>query len=144
MSDFSKLCALVVDDNAHMRLILRTILRGLGFGRVEEARDAGDMFEKLGSAPVDMVMIDINMPILDGLELTRMIRTAKDSPRPQVPIIICSSHTERSRVETAIKLGANDFIAKPVSAHTVLLSVNRVVSRIKNSQSDTNSTWEFG
>jgi CheY-like chemotaxis protein len=124
-----RLTVLIVDDNQNMRLILRTILRGLGVARVEEARDAGEVFERLGSVPIDAVFIDINMPLLDGIELTRMIRTAKDSPQPRAPIIMCSSHSERSRVKLAIDAGANDFVVKPVSANAVLTSLKRVIAK---------------
>ncbi len=119
MSDFdlSPLSFLVVDDNQHMISILRELLRALGAGTVHDARDAADAFEIVRSSPIDLAIVDYLMEPLDGLDFIRLIRTAKDSYDPELPILLLTAHTERARIEEARDAGASDVVQKPVSAH---------------------------
>jgi two-component system chemotaxis response regulator CheY len=110
---------LVVDDSVHMRTIVSQVLRALPVKRIVEATDGVDAFERLRSEEIDAIVADYRMQPLDGLEFVRMLRTARDSPAPDIPILMMTGHTERSRVLAAKEAGVSGFIAKPISARVL-------------------------
>ncbi len=112
-----------------MRAIVVAILRGAGFGEVKEASDGANAFEEMRAGYADIVIVDLNMSPIDGLEFTEMIRKAPDSPNPYVPIIMMTGHTERSKVMAARDVGINEFVAKPISAKTLLERIVAVIDR---------------
>jgi two-component system chemotaxis response regulator CheY len=124
-----RLTVLIVDDNQHMRTLIRTILESLGVAHILDARDGAHALEKMGQTQIDLVVLDWNMEPMDGLELTRHLRRSTDSPDPFVPVIMLSGHTERSRVMQARDAGVTEFMAKPVSARSLYA---RIVSIIEN------------
>jgi two-component system, chemotaxis family, chemotaxis protein CheY len=125
VSVLARLRILVVDDNVHMRNLVAAILRGAGFREIFEATDGAHAFEIMRLRNPDLVITDFSMSPIDGLEFTQMMRTASDSPNPFVPIIMMTGHTERNLVYAARDAGINEFLAKPVSADTLL---SRVIS----------------
>jgi two-component system, chemotaxis family, chemotaxis protein CheY len=131
MAGLSNLHVLVVDDNPHMRGIVVAILRGAGFTRVKEAADGAHALEEMRTGVPDIIVCDLNMDPIDGLEFTRMLRTAPDSPSPFVPVIMMTGHTERSKVTAARDAGANELVAKPISAKTLLERIVSVIDRPK-------------
>src|SRR5262249_47716908 len=96
--DFSRLRFLVIDDNAHLRKIVRPILHGFGSRAVMEAEDGAAGLEIFTRSLPDIMITDWAMPIFNGIELTQMIRQPGTNPNPFVPIIMITSHTEKSRV----------------------------------------------
>jgi len=129
MPGLNSLHVLVVDDNPHMRSIVVAILRGVGIGIVKEASDGADAMEVMRAGVPDIVIVDLNMFPIDGLEFTQMIRTAVDSPFPFVPIIMMTGHTERTKVTAARDSGVNELVAKPISAKTLLDRIVAVIDR---------------
>src|SRR5277367_1229894 len=99
--DFNRLRFLVIDDNAHMRRILRTLLHGFGTREVHEAEDGAAGLEAFTHYVPDIVLTDWVMPIFDGLELTQMIRQPGANANPYVPIIMLTGHSEKKRVVVA-------------------------------------------
>lgn len=120
---------LIVDDNVQMLHIVKTILRGFGIKSFIEARDAADAFDRVRSNPVDLVVVDYLMEILDGVDFVRMIRTSEDSPNPFVPIIMLTAYSERSRVEMARDAGVTEFCRKPVTAMDLYRKVASCIER---------------
>ena len=110
-------------------MILRTLLQGAGIRDVMEARDAASAFETLRECPPDLALVDYQLGDLDGLEFARLVRTAKDSTTPYLPIILITAHAERSRVKEAIDAGINEFIVKPVSTKALIERVKSVIER---------------
>jgi CheY-like chemotaxis protein len=125
--DYNKLRFLAVDDNAHMRRILRTLLHGLGAREVHEAEDGAAGLEAYTMHGPDIIITDWAMPVLDGLELTRIIRNPATSTNPFVPIIMLTAHSERNRVLAARDIGVTEFLAKPISAKSLYQRVVNVV-----------------
>ena len=117
--DFNRLRFLVIDDNAHMRRILRTLLHGFGAREVYEAEDGAAGLEAFTHYMPDIVLADWVMPIFDGLELTQMIRQPGANANPYVPIIMLSGHSEKKRIVTARDAGVTEFLAKPISAKSL-------------------------
>jgi DNA-binding response OmpR family regulator len=126
---FEVLHFLIVDDNAYMRQIVETVLRAWGAKKVSHAADGAEALGILQDRMVDIVICDLAMAILDGLEFIRLLRHAKDSPNPYVPIIVMSGHTERRNVISARDAGAHEFLAKPVSAKELYERVMAVIEQ---------------
>jgi CheY-like chemotaxis protein len=112
----AKLKVLVVDDNHHMVSIVKTMLRGFGVKDPFDAHNADDALELLRSQPVDLIILDYAMDLVDGCQLTRMIRTGPESSHTFAPIIMLTAYAERSKVEAARDAGVTEFCAKPVTA----------------------------
>ena len=79
---------LVVDDNRHMRHIVRSILAALGCPHIRESGDAAAAFKELKNTRFDIIIVDWKMEPLDGIDFTKLVWTAKDSPNPYMPIIM--------------------------------------------------------
>ena len=126
--DFNRLRFLVIDDNAHMRRILRTLLHGFGTREVYEAEDGAAGLEAFTHYSPDIVITDWAMPIFDGLELTQMIRQPGANNNPYVPIIMLTGHSEKKRVIAARDAGVTEFLAKPISAKGLYQRVLNVVA----------------
>ncbi len=118
--DFNRLRFLVIDDNAHMRRILRTLLHGFGTREVYEAEDGAAGLEAFTHYVPDIILTDWVMPIFDGLELTQMIRQPGANANPYVPIIMLTGHSEKKRIMNARDAGVTEFLAKPISAKVAL------------------------
>ncbi len=139
--DFKSLRFLVVDDNAHMRRILRTLLHGFGAREVYEAEDGAAGLEAFNHFVPDIVITDWAMPIFDGLELTQMIRQHGANANPYVPIIMMTGHSEKRRVTAARDAGITEFLAKPVSAKGLY---ERIVNVIVNPRPFIRTKTYFG
>lgn len=126
--DFSKLRFIVIDDNTYMRRVFKALLHGFGAREVLEAEDGAAGLEAFMTYSPDVVILDWEMPILDGLEVTRMIRQPSTSVNPFVPIIMVSGHSEKRRVLMARDAGVNEFLVKPISSKALYDRVMAVVA----------------
>lgn len=126
---FNKVRVLLVEDNPHMRKLLKALLEAIGVKDIVEAHDGGVAWMALKKEPADFALIDWEMYPVDGLELVRKIRTEADSPNPFLPIIMVTGHTERARVMKARDLGVTEFLAKPVSAQTLSQRIEELIER---------------
>jgi len=126
--DFNKLRFLVIDDNIHMRRIVRALLHGFGARDVYEAEDGATGLEAFTQHLPDILLVDWEMPIFDGLELTQMIRQPGTNANPYAPIIMLTGHSERKRVMAARDAGVTEFMVKPVSAKALYQRILNVVA----------------
>jgi two-component system chemotaxis response regulator CheY len=126
--EFSRLRFLVIDDNAHMRRILRTLLHGFGAREVYEAEDGAAGLEAFTHYVPDIVITDWAMPVFDGLELTQMIRQPGANANPYVAIIMLTGHSEKKRVTSARDAGVTEFLAKPISAKGLYERIVNVIA----------------
>jgi two-component system chemotaxis response regulator CheY len=109
---------LIVEDSPTMRQVLCFALKGLGKVEIVEAQDGVDGLKKISSDKFDLALIDINMPLMDGLKLVRLIR---GDPRcKEVPIAMITTESAREDRERALHLGANAYLTKPVRQGEVL------------------------
>ncbi len=113
--DFTKLRFLIVDDSIYMRRVMKALLHGFGAREVHEADDGASGLEMFMSQTPDVIILDWEMPLLDGLEVTRMIRNPTSSVNPFAPIIMVTGHSEKRRVTIARDAGINEFLVKPIS-----------------------------
>jgi two-component system chemotaxis response regulator CheY len=116
---------LVVDDSQFMRKIVRNLLLNVGVKEVYEASDGIAGLEAIRTIGPDIVILDWELPLLNGAELARIVRSPGVFPMPDVPIIMLSSHGERWRVIEASRIGVNEYLVKPVSAQSLF---DRMVS----------------
>src|SRR5271167_3949731 len=110
------LCVLVVDDNQYMRKMIRNLLVNCGIKDIYEASDGIAALDTIRTVGPDVVILDWEMPLLNGAELVRIVRSPGVFPMPDVPIIMLSGHGERWRVVEAVRLGVHEYLIKPVSA----------------------------
>lgn len=97
-----------------MSAILRTILQGFGVRSIHECRDAETALNNMAAFNPDILLVDLLMGEMDGLELAEHIRNDENSQNKYLPIIMVTGHTERTRVIQAINAGVNEYLAKPV------------------------------
>jgi len=128
-SPFARLSFMVVDDNRHMRLLVTTLLRSFGAARIMGAKDGAEAIELLSSNQVDIVLADYLMEPMNGLDFLRQLRRETTRVDPTTPVILMSGLAERSRVEAARDAGANEFLAKPLTAQTLF---DRIVVLVNN------------
>ncbi len=115
-----QLRVLVVEDNPFMRNLVRNMLANIGVKKVYEAGDGIAGLDMIRNTAPDVVVLDWEMPLLNGPELVRIVRSPGVFPLPDVPIIMLTAHGERWRIVEAAKLGVNEFLCKPVSAKSLL------------------------
>lgn len=118
---------LVVDDDKTTRKILGLYLKSKGY-EVVFAENGIDAMEKLGQETVNLVMTDLNMPYMDGLELIKTIRT---EPRVKhIPILMVTTEADDEERKKAYAAGANGYLVKPVTATMVSDNIKEILARI--------------
>jgi len=118
---------LLVDDNHYMRVLLAEILRAIGVTRIYEANDGAEGLQMMRDNPVDIVMTDLSMQPLDGIDFVRLLRNSPDSPNPTVPVIMITGHSTFARVNEARDAGVTEFLAKPLTARGVIERLHEVI-----------------
>jgi two-component system chemotaxis response regulator CheY len=113
---------LIVEDSPTMRQLIVFALKRLRGLSIVEANDGVDGLKKLASDRFDLILTDINMPIMDGLKLVSLVRN--DPGYKNVPIVIITTEGASEDRERALALGANDYITKPIQT-TQILDVTR-------------------
>ena len=114
---------LLVDDAAFMRKVIKDTLSKAGYTDLHEAVDGADAVEKYGEISPDLVIMDITMPNMDGLEALKAIRAADGNAN----VVMCSAMGQETMVIDAIRSGAKDFIVKPFKGERVLKTVTSIV-----------------
>lgn len=113
--------ALVVDDSPAMRRNLVYALSRLGGIECTEAQDGAEGLKKFHAGAFDLVLTDINMPLMDGLKLVSHIR--QGGHRSQVPIVVITTESSQEDRARAMELGASAYLVKPIQARDVLDTV---------------------
>ena len=129
VSAFEVLRVLIVEDNQHMRSLLRTLLNSIGIREVHEAGNGAAALEVLRDKKCDLLLSDLAMKPMDGLDLTREIRQSARSTNPFMPIIMITGYTEKHRVEAARDAGVTEFLAKPITAQSLFARIAEIVER---------------
>lgn len=138
--DLGGIRVLIVDDNTNMRRILRTMVAGFGVKSIYEAEDGADALEEISRNDPDLIIIDWLMPLVNGNELTRRIRTSH-APACFVPIIAVTAHTQKRRVMQARDSGVTEVLCKPISARGLYL---RIANCILNQRDFVRTRGFFG
>ncbi len=120
---------LLVDDNQHMRVLLTEILRAIGVRNTHDANDGAQALQIMRGHPIDIIMTDLQMQPLDGIDFVRLLRNSTDSPNPMCPVIMITGHSTMRRVAEARDVGVNEFLSKPVTARGVLQRIGLVIEQ---------------
>jgi len=120
---------LIVDDEYYTRKVIRTLLTSVGISNIHDAADGMSGLESIRTFAPDVVLLDWEMPGMDGAEFTRRLRSPDSVVHCNVPIIMLSGHGERSRVLEAVRLGVHEFLLKPVSSSTLLDRIASVLAK---------------
>ncbi len=113
---------LVVDDKENIRLLLNELLSSMGY-RVLQAKDGKEAIGVVEIGPIDLVITDLKMPGMDGIQLTHAIRRI----RPDLPIIVYSAHRFIDTAPVALRAGANEYLAKPFLRTKIEQTVGRLL-----------------
>jgi two-component system chemotaxis response regulator CheY len=117
--------ALVVEDSPTMRQLIVFALKRITGLTVVEADDGVDALRKLSAQKLDIILTDINMPIMDGLKLVKRIRS--DEHLKAIPIVIITTEGAEEDRQRALALGANAYITKPIQAPQVIAKVKELL-----------------
>jgi len=120
---------LLVDDNRYMRVLLGEILRAVGVKEIHEAGDGAEGLKVMQGRKIDLVITDLSMQPMDGIDFVRLLRNSPDSPNPLAPVIMITGHSTAARVAEARDAGVNEFMAKPLSARAVLERLHRAIEQ---------------
>ncbi len=112
---------LVAEDNDGNYILMTYILKKKY--EIKRAINGQEAVDKVAAGGIDMILMDIKMPVMDGLEATRRIREAN----PELPIIALTANAYESDRESAFEAGCNDFIAKPVNCQTTLETIAKYI-----------------
>lgn len=116
---------LTVDDAAFMRKVIKDTLSKAGYTEIFEAEDGAMAVEKYNEIKPDLVLMDITMPNMDGLQALKKIKEADAGAK----VVMCTAMGQESMVVDAIKSGARDFIVKPFNADRIVQTVNAVLGK---------------
>jgi len=117
---------LVVEDSPTMRQLIVFALKRIRGFQIVEANDGVDGLKKLSAEKFDLILTDINMPIMDGLKLVSMVRN--DPNYKETPIIVITTEGATEDRERALALGANEYITKPIQTMKILETVKKLMS----------------
>ena len=121
----AQLHALVVDDSPAMRKQLSYALQRVMGMDATEAGDGADAWRKLATASYDILITDINMPLMDGLKLVSLVRAG--GPHQRIPIVVITTESAEADRRRAMALGASAYLVKPVQAQQVVETVKTLL-----------------
>jgi two-component system chemotaxis response regulator CheY len=119
---------LIVDDTSTSRLLLRDALDQIGVSKVFFATDGEKALKFMMDTPAHLVISDVNMPVMDGMGLLKAIRGYK--PTQRVPFIVLTGQADRAIVETAAKLGVNNYLVKPVTVAKLKVAIEAIFGKL--------------
>ena len=125
---FERLTVMVVDDNRHMLNLISEILRGLSIRQVIKLTDPADAFKEMLIVPVDILIVDFAMEMLNGIEFVQLVRSGKDSPDVFIPVIMVTGYSDVGTVQMARDAGVTEFLAKPISAKGLYMRILEVIN----------------
>ena len=126
-NNLSSLRVMVVDPYSQLREIVRDILiRGIGVAEVVEAKDGEEALSHMRDFPPDVVIADSSMKPINAIEMTKQIRAGEDGLDPHIAVIVISGRAEVGEIVAARYAGADEYLAKPVSAKILELRLHSI------------------
>lgn len=117
---------LVVEDSPTMRQLISFSLKRFKNARIIEAVDGVDALKKLSGEKIDLILTDINMPVMDGLKLVSLVR--QNAQLQSIPIIIITTEGAEEDRERGLALGANAYISKPIQSSHLIKTISELLS----------------
>lgn len=120
---------LVVDDHRPMRIIVRSVLRGFGIGKISEAGSGAEALHAVAKSPVDFAIVDYRMADTGGIEFTKTIRTGLNTPNRFLPVIMLTGHVDRTRLFRARDAGVTELLCKPLVVRDLGQRIDTLIRR---------------
>ena len=117
---------LVVDDDKTTRKLLSLYLKGKGY-EIATAENGLDAMEKLGAGDINLIVTDMNMPYMDGIELTKTLRS--DAAAGNIPIIMVTTEADEDERKKALEAGVDDYLVKPTNAEQISESIKMILKK---------------
>lgn len=117
---------LLVDDSRTIRNIQKNVLKQLGHTDIVEAEDGIQALAQMKEHKIELMLVDWNMPNMDGITLVRKVRETNKS----IPMIMCTTEAEKTRVLEAIKAGVNNYVVKPFTVESLGEKLNQTISKM--------------
>ncbi|CDL00301.1 Chemotaxis protein CheY [Magnetospirillum gryphiswaldense MSR-1 v2] len=121
--------AVIVEDNAQMRELIHMVLGALGITEIVSAANGAEAISALQAGGADIVFMDWQMDVMDGLECTRRIRAGVDGIDPKTVIVLVTGMVGEKNAETAFAAGVDLFLEKPVSVKILHAGVEKILGR---------------
>jgi DNA-binding response OmpR family regulator len=118
---------LVVDDDKTTRKLLTLYLKAKGY-EVVAAENGLDAMEKLGTENINLVVTDMNMPYMDGIELTKNLRA--DENWKTIPIVMVTTEADEDEKKKALEAGVDDYLVKPANAEQISDSIKKILKKL--------------
>lgn len=118
---------MLIDDSKTMRNIQKSVLTQLGYTQLAEACDGQDALSKVGAFQPDLILVDWNMPNMDGLSFVKAFRQTNKA----TPLIMVTTESEKARVIEAIKAGVNNYVVKPFTPDLLSQRITETLSKVK-------------
>ena len=125
MKQYDALTVLVVEDSASIRKIIVSVLHGIGFVRVDQAEDGKQALDIMAHTIPDLVISDINMPKVNGLELLSAMQ--KNPGLKTIPFVVLTSEISDETFKQVMSMGAADYIRKPFSKEDLIVKIKSIV-----------------
>lgn len=122
-----KIKVLVVDDFPTMRRIIKNLLKQIGFENIDEAENGEDALRKLKGGDYGLVVSDWNMPVMEGIELLRNVRS--DPQLKEIPFLMVTAEAEKEKVIEAIKAGVDNYIVKPFTGEVLKEKLEKIAQK---------------
>ena len=117
---------LLVDDSRTIRNIQKNVLKQLGHTDIVEAEDGLQALVQMKDHKIDLMFVDWNMPNMDGITLIRKVRETNKT----IPMIMCTTEAEKTRVLEAIKAGVNNYVVKPFTVESLAEKLSQTISKM--------------
>ena len=127
--ELKKLTVLVIDDHPHISELIKSMLFSLGVASVTIAKDGEEAYKKFCADNHGLIITDLRMEPLSGLELARLIRHDERSPNPYVPIIVMTGYSNKENVAAARDVGITEFLVKPFNGETIKSRLEQIIKK---------------
>ncbi|MCG3136713.1 MAG: Chemotaxis protein CheY [Phycisphaerae bacterium] len=122
---------MLVDDSRTIRNIQKKVLGELGYTEIMEAGDGVEALNLYKQTTPDLMLVDWNMPNMDGITLVKTIRQTDKN----IPMIMCTTEAEKTRVIQALQAGVNNYVVKPFTAETLSEKINQTLAKLQAAKS---------
>ncbi len=122
---------LLIEDDRHMRVLIRNVLMALGVKDVAEAVDGGSAMEEMKAFRPNLILCDMKMTPVGGLKFVRALRASPNNPFRLVPVIMVTAYADLESVADARDVGVTEFMAKPISAADLEKRIQRVLNDVR-------------
>ncbi|MBM3554316.1 MAG: response regulator [Alphaproteobacteria bacterium] len=128
--DYRRIRVLIVEDQAFVRQLLKGLLRKMGFDEIEETKDGTEGWAALRRRPPDLILCDIQMKPMGGLEMLNLLRNSGEARLAGIPFIFLTSQDDASTVEAALGSGVDGYLLKPVSHQALQARIDAALKAV--------------